>query len=78
MFVDEVKAEEQGLRCAMGVFLADLDEKLRDEIVAVLDDPERSASAITRVFVSRGYEVTGRVIERHRARSRGTGCQCPS
>ncbi len=62
MFVDEVKAEEGGTRCAMSVFLAGLDEELRTEIVAVLNDPERSGSAIARVFASRGYEVTGRVI----------------
>ena len=79
MFLDEVKAEGRlgGTACFVAILLASLDEKERDEIVQVLDDPALQATAITRALNKRGHEIQSDPIGRHRRRADGTGCKCP-
>lgn len=73
-FADEVRASGRGpgTACTIAVALGAVDEELRAEIVAVINSPAFTSSAIVRALKARGIEVAEQAMSRHRREA----CRC--
>lgn len=72
--LDEIRAaqEKKGAECSVKILLDKLDASDRAAIEEAFGDPAIFGTSIAKVLKSRGYDVAGHTIQRHR---RG-GCTC--
>jgi len=73
-FADEVRANgrKAGTACTIAIALDTLDPDMQAEVVAVINSPAYTSSAIVRALKSRGVEVSEQAMSRHRRE----GCRC--
>jgi hypothetical protein len=74
--LDEISAENVSRypECTVGLILRGLPDDEADELRIALDAPQYKSEAIARALVSRGFDIGGTTIGRHRKRV----CKCPS
>ncbi len=68
----------KGPQCSVAKILNNLDPKESVAVLAVIDDPESSLTALSKVLLKYGYSVNAKTLRRHRHRlGRGVeGCAC--
>ena len=64
--------------CAVNQLLKSLPAKESEAILKVIDDPNTSATLLSRVLANHGHDVHRKTIARHRLRGdKIKGCACP-
>lgn len=68
----------KGPQCTVAKILNHLEPKESTAVLAVIDDPESSLTALSNVLLKYGYSVNAKTLRRHRHRlGRGVdGCAC--
>ena len=62
--------------CAVGRWLATLDDKERKQYEEILDSREFQASSIARILRNNKILISDQQVRRHRNRLRMSGCSC--
>lgn len=68
----------KGPQCSVGQMLKQLEPKESGAVLAVIDDPESSLTALSRILSKYGYSINSKTLRRHRNRSNREldGCAC--
>lgn len=69
----------KGPQCSVGAMLSQLEPKESAAVLAIIDDPESSLTALSRILSKYGYTIGSKTLRRHRNRSNRDldGCACP-